>query len=79
MTYKIAILVHSWFSWVTAKRLSQKIDPNGKKTLYIFSRQFKPNKKDAQDESKEVRFEKYEDECVSNIHNSIDLEKDIWA
>jgi len=63
MHYRLAILVHSWFSWVTARSIAAKLDPEGKQTIYIFSRGFDPKQK-LPTESKAINFNKYELLCL---------------
>lgn len=77
MKYEIAILIHSWFSWITARSITSKIDSTGNNTLYIFSRGFDPESDQTSKVSKTLRFEAYESAC--NYQPSLNADVDIYS
>lgn len=72
MKYKIAILVHSWFSWACAREIAEINDSSGQQTLYIFSRGFNLNEL-LPNKSKSVRFERYEHNIITNRGHELGL------
>ncbi len=65
MKYRLAILVHSWLSWASARAAIQLLDITETRTVYILSRSFNPFSCQIATSARIIRFEHYEQAVYS--------------
>jgi len=69
--FKVAVLVHSWFSWTCAQPAVQRLVQDEDRVMYIFSRRF--HMEISSPRCSTIRFEEFEQYALSHPLNESDL------